>query len=198
MVSGLGGIGAATIAVARARGASVISLQRREDGVVLAKELGADHVVVADGPSAAQAVGREGMVIDGFIEATGAAEVASAAIDIVRPGGTVVIFGVYGQPARLDLNQIAEFKELDVRGGHLAPHGAFGEAIDLLADGSVPGERLITHRYSLDDAESAFAPPPPDELRVRAVLEPSAGWRPEPSAAAGEGAPLGRTAEPSS
>jgi threonine dehydrogenase-like Zn-dependent dehydrogenase len=79
---------------------------------------------------------------------------------------------VYRQPAELNLNLIAELKELELLGGHLAPHGAFGEAIRLLADGTVDGSRLITHRHPLDDVVQALQPTL-GSVRVKAVLEPN-------------------------
>lgn len=171
VVTGLGGIGAAAVAVAAARGSHVVSLLRRRAGASLARRLGAQEVVVAEDDLATVVAAAVGPV-DGVLEATGAPAVAAAALEIARPGGTVVLYGVYPRRVQVDLNLVAEFKELTVRGGHLAPHGAFGRAIGMLADGSVPGAELVTHRHPLDDAATAFAPVAPGDLRVRAVLEP--------------------------
>ena len=49
-----------------------------------------------------------------------------------------MLYGVYREPARVDWNVVAEFKELEIRGGHLAPT-EFGMALDLLARRAVDG-----------------------------------------------------------
>jgi L-iditol 2-dehydrogenase len=168
---GAGAIGCAAIAVAVSRGAEVLALVRSEERAQVAREAGA-HPIIAAGDGAVAALRRAAGQVDGVIECTGVAALVPTALEVVRPGGRVVLYGVYRAPALLDLNLVAELKEIDVRGGHLAPHGAFGEAIRLLADGAVDGARLITHRHTLDDVLAALEPAV-GPTRVKAVLEPN-------------------------
>lgn len=171
LVLGAGAIGCAAMAIAVARGADVVALVRSDQRAELAIEAGA-RPIIASTDDAAAAIRHVTGSVDSVIECTGAAALVPTALQVVRPGGRVVLYGVYQAPAVLDLNLVAELKELDVRGGHLAPHGAFGEAIRLLADGTVDGERLITHRHRLDDVAAALQPAV-GPIRVKAVLEPS-------------------------
>ncbi|MGN6688388.1 MAG: zinc-dependent alcohol dehydrogenase [Actinomycetales bacterium] len=69
---------------------------------------------------------------DVVIECSGSAGGIATALDAAAPGGRLVLYGVTSRPVSVDVNQIAEFKELDVRGGHLAPH-AFPAGIEMLA-----------------------------------------------------------------
>jgi len=76
-------------------------------------------------------------------------------------------YGVYRTPARLDLNQVAEFKELTVSGGHLAP-GCFPAAIALLS--GVDSKRLVTAVRPLSQVARALGEP--DSPRIKEVLVP--------------------------
>jgi L-iditol 2-dehydrogenase len=71
---------------------------------------------------------------------------------------------VYRKRASVDWNVVAEFKELELRGGHLAPT-EFGRALELLASRDVDGRRLVTAMYALDDVQSAL-----DESRDEALM----------------------------
>ncbi len=139
-VIGLGAIGALTVHAARAVGADVAVALRSDAKAALARRLGA-------GPTAAQA-----RVV---IECSGSADGAARALELAEPGGTVCLFGVYPQQVTLDINRIAEFGELTVVGGHLAP-GAFPAAIDLLAH--VDSAAIVTATRPLDDFAAALAP----------------------------------------
>lgn len=171
LVTGAGAVGCAAMAVAVGRGAEVVALVRSTQRAAVAKQVGARPIIAATDDAAA-AIRSEVCQVDGVIECTGAAEVVPVALQVVRPGGRVVLYGVYRQPAEIDLNLVADLKELELLGGHLAPHGAFGEAIRLLADRTVDGSRLITHRHPLDDVVTALQPAA-GRLRVKAILEPN-------------------------
>jgi UPF0716 family protein affecting phage T7 exclusion len=73
---------------------------------------------------------------------------------------------VYSGPATVDLNQVSEFKELTVTGGHLAP-GCFTEAIGLLAQ--LPPE---LHAAEADLADFKRVLDHPDPSRVKVALVP--------------------------
>lgn len=171
LVTGAGAVGCAAMAVAIGRGADVVAVVRSAERAAVATGVGA-RPIIAPTDDAAAIIREQVGQVDGVIECTGATAVVPVALDVVRPGGRIVLYGVYRRPAEIDLNLIAEHKELEVHGGHLAPHGAFGEAIRLLADGTVDGSRLITHRHPLDDVLTALEPAA-GPVRVKAILEPN-------------------------
>jgi threonine dehydrogenase-like Zn-dependent dehydrogenase len=93
--------------------------------------------------------------IDIVFEATGAPALVQSALEIVRPGGTVVLIALYEQRAELDPTIVVQ-KELTVRGSAIYTPEEFNEAIELLASGQAKGEPLITHRWPLEDLGEAF------------------------------------------
>jgi 2-desacetyl-2-hydroxyethyl bacteriochlorophyllide A dehydrogenase len=159
-VIGIGGVGALALYTARAEGAgTVIAVTRTPEKAARALELGADEALdVTTG---------ERDLADVVVECSGDPEAAARALDLAAPGGRVGLYGVYRTRAALDLNQIAELKELTVTGGHLAP-GCFPDAIRLLA--GVRADLIVTRVRTLNEAVTALEPSP--HPRLKEVLVP--------------------------
>jgi L-iditol 2-dehydrogenase len=104
---------------------------------------------------------------DVVIEAAGTAEARREALDLVQPGGTVLLVGSTepGEPIAADAERIRR-EELDLRGtsGHAPRH--VRAALAFLASGAYPWERLVTHEVGLDGVASLLADPPDDCLKA--------------------------------
>jgi L-iditol 2-dehydrogenase len=151
-VLGPGPIGLMLCAVARDAGARVVSVGGRPQRRELAREFGAE---LGDGDGA-----------DVVIEAVGNADSWQDALELVRPGGTVVFFG--GREVAVDTFQF-HYQELTVRGAfHHTPRHVRA-ALTFLASGAYPWERLVTHTVGLEQLAGLFADPPRDLLKA-AVL----------------------------
>jgi L-iditol 2-dehydrogenase len=151
-VLGPGPIGLMLCAAARDAGANVVSVGGRPRRRELAKEFGA---MPGDGAGA-----------DVVVEAVGNADAWQDALELVRPGGTVVFFG--GREVAVDTFQF-HYQELTVRGAfHHTPRHVRA-ALAFLASGAYPWERLVTHQVELEQVAGLFADPPPDLLKA-AVL----------------------------
>jgi L-iditol 2-dehydrogenase len=151
-VLGPGPIGLMLCAATRDAGAHVVSVGGRPERRELAREFGAES---DDGKGA-----------DIVIEAVGSAEAWHDALEVVRPGGTVVYFG--GREVAVDTFRL-HYEELTLRGAfHHTPRHVRA-ALAVLASGAYPWERLVTHRIGLEDVAGLFADPPPDLLKA-AVL----------------------------
>ncbi len=140
-----------------------------------ALSLGADMAFAPDDPRLHEALGdlTDGRGADVFLEASGQTSAFEQGLQIVRKGARIVVFGVYKSPARVDLNIFGEFKELDVRGGHLAPF-TYATALDLMARGKIDGDACVTHVYALEAFETALTRrPDPDELQIKIMLDPT-------------------------
>lgn len=140
----------------------------------LALTLGADLAFAPDDPQLIEALGdlTNGRGADVFLEASGQTDAFEQGLRIVRKGARMVVFGVYKSPARIDLNIFGEFKELDIRGGHLAPF-TYATALDLMARGKINGDACVTHVYPLRDFEEALTRrPEPGELQIKVMLDP--------------------------
>jgi L-iditol 2-dehydrogenase len=134
-------------------------------------------VVVGGRPARRALVGEfgaeegDGRGADIVIEAAGSEEAWRDAVSLVRPGGTVVMFGGLPQDARpaVDAYRL-HYEELTVRGSFHRTPATVRAALGFLASGAYPWERLITHRVLLDDLPALFADPPPDLLKAAVIM----------------------------
>jgi (R,R)-butanediol dehydrogenase / meso-butanediol dehydrogenase / diacetyl reductase len=69
--------------------------------------------------------------------------------------GRLILVGIAMEALELAAAPIV-LKELEIRGAITYRRAEFQEAIDLLAAGRIPAERLITAAVPLADAEQAF------------------------------------------
>jgi len=151
-VLGPGPIGLMLCAAAKDAGARVVAVGGRPARRELAREFGAEP---GDGRGA-----------DVAIEAVGTAEAWQDAVELVRPGGTVVFFG--GRELAVDTFRL-HYEELTLRGSfHHTPRHVRA-ALAFLASGAYPWERLATHRVGLEQVAGLLADPPPELLKA-AVL----------------------------
>jgi L-iditol 2-dehydrogenase len=107
---------------------------------------------------------------DIVIEATGTDAGWRDALDLVRPGGTVVFFGGLprGTTVAVDTYRL-HYEELTLRGAfHHTPRHVKA-ALVFLASGAYPWERLITHHVRLEDVPALLADPPRDLLKAAVV-----------------------------
>ena len=155
-VLGPGPIGLMLCAAARDAGGRVTVVGGRPERRGLAAAFGAE-------PGSGEGA-------DVVIEAAGSERAWEDAVLLVRPGGTVVLFG--GLPRdvqpRLDAFRL-HYEDLTVRGSfHHTPRHVRA-ALAFLASGAYPWERLVTHRVGLDGVAALLGDPPPDLLKA-AVL----------------------------
>jgi L-iditol 2-dehydrogenase len=151
-VLGPGPIGLMLCAAARDAGARVVAVGGRLERRELARDFGAEP---GDGRGA-----------DILVEAAGTPESWQDALELVRPGGTVLFFG--GRELAVDTFRL-HYEELTLRGAfHHTPRHVRA-AVAFLASGAYPWERLVTHRVGLEQVTRLFADPPPDLLKA-AVL----------------------------
>jgi 2-desacetyl-2-hydroxyethyl bacteriochlorophyllide A dehydrogenase len=146
-VIGAGPIGIQLVRVLRTLGAgSVVVVDRNEDRLNVARE---------DGAAAAHADVRE-LPSDRFdvvVEATGVPALVPAALDAVRSGGEVLLFGVSPQGRTAEVEPFTVFRKgLSIHGSYTSLRNSF-QALELLATGRVRVEDLISHRLSLDQFE---------------------------------------------
>ncbi len=107
---------------------------------------------------------------DVVIEAAGTADAWARALELVRPGGTVVYFGGRERDAALSVDAYRlHYEELTLRGAfHHAPRHVRA-ALAFLGSGAFPWGRLITHRVGLEGVAKLFADPPSDYLKAAVV-----------------------------
>jgi L-iditol 2-dehydrogenase len=139
-------------------------------------DAGGRPVAVTDRPDRrelARAFGAEpgdGVGADVAIEAAGTESAWLRALELVRPGGTVVAFGGLPREARVAIDPYRiHYEEVTLRGAfHHAPRHVRA-ALAFLASGAYPFERLVTHRVGLDGLAALLANPPPGYLKAAVV-----------------------------
>lgn len=156
-VVGGGTLGLLALQVLRARGVRVLVVGRSRRRFPLALELGAEAThSIADGPleAAARAFsGREG--VDLVVETAGTPEAVAQALELVRPGGRVVLTGLPHEPTPVSFFGVVR-REVTITGSMIY-QDEFPAAMALVAAGSVRTRPLLTHRFALDAIEQAFA-----------------------------------------
>jgi L-iditol 2-dehydrogenase len=152
-ILGAGPIGLMLAACVADAGGWPVVVGGREERQALVAEFGAEP---GDGRGA-----------DVVIEAAGSEQAWSDAIELVRPGGTVVMFGGLTRDARpaIDAYRL-HYDELTVRGSFHHTPATVRAALAFLSSGAYPWERLVTHRVLLADLPALFAEPPRDLLKA--------------------------------
>lgn len=161
VVIGAGPIGCLLVATAKARGAQAFIVVRSDRRRELVARFTPDAIIDSSQEDVVARV-RElthGLGADIAICANPDASTQAAAVQMVRKGGKVVLFG--GLPkasplTTLDGNRI-HYGEIEVIGAFSYHPTAHAMALDLFARSVIPIDRLITHRFSLDEIDAAFA-----------------------------------------
>jgi 2-desacetyl-2-hydroxyethyl bacteriochlorophyllide A dehydrogenase len=152
LIYGAGTMGLMNAQVAaRAGAASVSVIDLNEARLAVAKQLAVDAV----GTDANELDRPEGWEV--VIDATGVVPAIEDGIKRVRPGGTFQMFGVAAADAVAKVSPFQIYKNEITIVGSMAVLHSFGRAVDLMANGVVDAQTIISHRYPLDDYAVAVA-----------------------------------------
>lgn len=153
-VVGTGPIGLMFVRMAKLRGARVIAIGRRLNRLQTAHDMGADVVIDAvETPDIVQAVraeSNEGRGADRVIEAVGQPESWEQAMRMVRPGGTVNVFGGCPSQTKIQLDaDLLHYAEITVKGTFHHTPRMVRLALRLVADGAIDVDALVTKEAPL-------------------------------------------------
>lgn len=156
-VFGIGPMGGAGILVAKGRGARVIAVDVLESRLDQARSLGADETINSreEDPVARLRELTGGRGVDVAIDCSGSPAGQNAALDGAAKFGRVAFVG---ESRQTEINPSDQFirKLLTVIGGWYFPIWEWDEITRFVVERNVPVEKLITHRFALDDAGEAF------------------------------------------
>jgi L-iditol 2-dehydrogenase len=172
LVLGGGVIGLLTVQLARLAGATTVILATRNKAKRdLAMDIGATSAI---DPSVADLQAEVSRITGGgadvVMECAGVPETVEQAPKLARPGGRVVIVGVLVQGTKVAYEPFdLLFREVDIRTSFLNPF-THARAADLIANGHIKIEPLISRRISLEEAPGVIANTPgPGEVKVLVV-----------------------------
>jgi threonine dehydrogenase-like Zn-dependent dehydrogenase len=99
----------------------------------------------------------DGRGADVVLEAVGNAEAFGSAVTLARPGGTVVVAGVYaGETSEIQLG-VYWNRALTLRFSGLCPiHAWWERALEAVLDGKIDPSPLISHRLPLEEAAVGY------------------------------------------
>jgi len=101
-----------------------------------------------------------GKITDHFdivFETSGFADNFQAGLSALKPTGTAMVYGVFQSEMLFDFNQVSEFKELTLIGGHLADDASFDLSIRFLSKNQSQLDYLISNVVGFDDFTTAFS-----------------------------------------
>ncbi len=160
VVLGAGPIGCLHAYVAKSRGARAIVSEPNPVRRQLAERFGPDTLIDPTKDNVIEAIKRMtgGVGADIAICANPIAQTQSDAVMLVRKGGKVMLFG--GLPkadpwVRLDANRI-HYGQIQVIGSFSYLPAMHARALEMLARGQLPADKLITHSFSLDQIGQAY------------------------------------------
>ncbi len=156
-----GPIGLCATAGARLSGAAtIIAVESVPARMTVARQMGADHVVDFRAVDPVEEIMRltDGRGVDVAIEALGTQATFSAALRVLRPGGTLSSLGVYSSDLSVPLGPFgAGLADLTIV-TTLCPGGKerMRRLMAVIEAGRIDMKPLVTHRFKLDDIEAAY------------------------------------------
>ncbi|MGH3949553.1 MAG: zinc-binding dehydrogenase [Pseudonocardiaceae bacterium] len=156
-VFGLGPMGAAAVMIGKALGADVIAVDLIDARRELAASIGAGHTInsAADDPVKIIRELTHGRGADAAIDCSGAPAAQNAALDVARKQGAVAFVGESRATEIHPSDQIIR-KLLTVIGGWYFPLWEWDEITRFVIRHQLPIEKLVTHRFPLNQAPEAF------------------------------------------
>lgn len=179
VIIGPGQQGLAGVAVAREAGAEpviVAGLGRDAPRLAMARQFGA-HLTIdveQEDPVEVVAAATGGKMAKLVMDVSGSPQGARLALAVAGKKATVVMPGIYKKDVTLPLDQ-AVFKELRLLGVFSHDFQAVRPAVKMARQGKYPLDRLVSHRFPLEEAERALrlvGGEEPGQMPLKVVLDP--------------------------
>ncbi|MBD3172323.1 alcohol dehydrogenase catalytic domain-containing protein [Candidatus Bathyarchaeota archaeon] len=158
VVQGIGPIGLFSAQLFKMGGARVIvtGLDIDEKRFKIAEKLGLEYVNIQKEDLEKRVLNdTEGRGADVAFVAVGAPPAVKQATRIIKKRGAVTMVGIFGEQVPLDMTHLVR-RELRINGAYDAKPDNFPMSIDLIKRGIIDVDSVLTHRFSLDEAEEGF------------------------------------------
>lgn len=172
LVSGVGPIGAAIIAILQHRGTGVMAVEPGERRAALAERLGARTVVPADLTTPAHPGETVPDAVDVVFETSGSRSATETGLAQLTSGGLLMLVGTGMDYPKLDTNRVI-LNELRVTGAFNYDADGFRAALDLIKNGALPLDELIEPQtVGLEDMLDAMRRLRAGELAGKVMVKP--------------------------
>jgi threonine dehydrogenase-like Zn-dependent dehydrogenase len=157
LITGVGPIGVAAAMISNFLGARVIAVDLNDIRLEHVLQYDIDHIINFKRENVKQLVRKltNNKGVDEAIECSGMEEAQIQCLNVVKPGGRVAFLGI--KSAKTTISVLTHFilKELTLIGSWGMIPSEHPEIIKLI-QGGLPAEHMITHKFSIDDASTAF------------------------------------------
>ena len=155
IVLGPGPIGLLSAAIARLRGAEVVvvGLERDSERLALAAEFECDAKTPDE--AAEWAKERDGLGVEGVVDAAGVSATLQSAMELVRPAGWISKVGWGRDPVGFSLDPMVQ-KNVTLQGSFSHTWATWERVLSLLASGALPAEKIVGGTWKLDQWQEAF------------------------------------------
>jgi propanol-preferring alcohol dehydrogenase len=170
VIYGVGGVGLNAVQIAAALGAFVIAVDKVEEKLQFARELGASETINVDVENPVKVVRRiTGGGADVAVEAIGIPEVMRMAYDSVRWGGRAVIVGYSDKDLCISAARLM-FREIEVYGSLGCRIVDFPPLVDMVRRGKL--KLLVSDKMPLDQINEVLEMLKKGKIRMRAIVIP--------------------------
>ncbi len=158
-ILGPGSLGMFHLQAFKAAGASkifMIGLEQDHERFEIARDLGADHIINLDKQDPVETILKHtgGQGADIVVETANSPKATEMTLDLAAPRGRVVLFGLYPEATFSPLKLLR--KGLTVYGDVAIVPRQFLKAMNWVVSGKVSVRKMITKRFSIDQAPEAF------------------------------------------
>lgn len=159
LVIGLGAVGLMFSQLCKLKGATVLGARRTwlDHMLPLSKEFGVAHPINVSKTNLAEEVKRltNSKGVDSIILTSNTPEMIQECANMVRPGGEILQFFNFHGTGSYDTYQLY-MKEIKLIASRSSTPADFRNAIGLASTGKIHLQKLITGRFSFDEAEKAL------------------------------------------
>ncbi len=170
LVAGQGPIGLMFTRLLKLRGVKVIATDLLDARLKLARQWGANTALRGDDKNLFDKVRAAARCLDAAIIAVPSNEAVAQAMELVRGSGQILLFAHTraGDTAPVDLSAVC-VAEKDLIGSYSSDFTLQKEVARLVFSRQMPMEKLITHRFPLEETAKAVAlasHPTPESLKI--------------------------------
>jgi L-iditol 2-dehydrogenase len=178
VVQGVGSLGLCNALIAKMLGAGkIIATDKSEYRLKLARGLCVNETInLRDYPESADRVARvleltDGRGADLVIECTGASNILSEGLDMLRLGGTYLVEGAFVEDAGTQVSASRQIvaKNARIIGVAGMPYQAYGRVLKMMENykDSIAFAKAVTHQFGIESAEEALKKSiEPDSMKV--------------------------------